>query len=71
MLLALTAKLFDSVPLEKMNTAQHAVHEGAPTIPEEIRARFDTADKLSDDDRAAIIAIARLALAPFVAKEKS
>ena len=70
-LLALTAKLFDAVPLEKMNAAQHAIHEAAPTIPEEIRARFDTADKLSDEDRDAIIAIARQALAPFVAKEKS
>ena len=69
-LLALTAKLLDAVPLEKMNAAQHAVHEAAPTIPEEIRARFDTADKLSDEDRDAIIAIARHALAPFVAKEK-
>ena len=65
-LLALTAKLFDGVPLEKMTEAEHAVNEAAATIPPEICARFETAAKLSDGDRAAIIAIARAALAPFL-----
>lgn len=67
-LLALTAKLFDAVPLEKMTDAEHAVHEAAAKIPSEIRARFETADKLSDEDRAAIIAIATTTLAPFQSK---
>ena len=35
-----------------------AMHEAAAKIPPEIVARFETADKLSDEDRAAIIAIA-------------
>jgi len=64
-LLALTAELFDAVPLDRMKDAQHAVHKAAPKIPEEIRTRFETADKLSDKDRKAIIEIAREALAPF------
>ena len=67
-LLALTANLFDPVPLEKMIEAEHAVREAASTIPDDITARFDTADKLSDDDRKAILAIATTALAPFQPK---
>ncbi len=67
-LLALTANLFDPVPLERMIDAQHAVHDAAAKIPAEISARFETADKLSDEDRKVIIALARAALAPFQPK---
>jgi F-type H+-transporting ATPase subunit alpha len=70
-LLALTAELFDPVPLDRMKDAQHAVHEAAPGIPAEIRARFKTAAKLSDEDRKTIIEIARQALAPFQPKPKT
>jgi F-type H+-transporting ATPase subunit alpha len=61
-LLALTAGLFDGVPLERMADAEHAVREAATEIPDEVAARFDIADKLSDDDRETIIRIARQAL---------
>jgi len=64
-LLALTADLFDEVSLDKMTEAQKAVREAAAQIPEEVCARFKTADKLSDEDRKVIIDIAREALAPF------
>jgi len=64
-LLALTADLFDEVSLDKMTEAQKAVREAAAQIPEEVCARFETADKLSDEDRKVIIDIAREALAPF------
>jgi F-type H+-transporting ATPase subunit alpha len=67
-LLALTADLFDPVPLDKMTVAGHSVHEAAAKIPQEVCARFETADKLSDADRKAIIEIARQALAPFQPK---
>jgi F-type H+/Na+-transporting ATPase subunit alpha len=67
-LLALTANLFDPVPSDKMIEAEHAVRDAASTIPDDITARFDTADKLSDDDRAAILAIATTALEPFQPK---
>ena len=56
LLLALTARLFDAVALEKMTGAEQAVHEAAAKIPPEICARFETADKLTDEDRAAVIA---------------
>ncbi len=70
-LLALTAELFDAIPLDQMHDAQHAVHEAAVKIPAEIRERFETADKLSDEDRKAIIEIAGKALAPFQPKLKT
>ncbi len=64
-LLALTAKMFDLVPLAQMADAERAVHEAATKIPAEICARFDTADELSDGDRKAILDIAGQALARF------
>ncbi|MGK2872772.1 MAG: alternate F1F0 ATPase, F1 subunit alpha [Alphaproteobacteria bacterium] len=65
-LLALTAELFDDVPLEQMIDAEKAVREAAAEIPDEVTARFDTADKLSDEDRAKVIQIARNALEGFL-----
>jgi F-type H+-transporting ATPase subunit alpha len=67
-LLALTANLFDAVPLEQMAEAGHAVRESASKIPAEVSARFETSAKLNDEDKKAIIEIARQALAPFQPK---
>jgi F-type H+-transporting ATPase subunit alpha len=67
-LLALTTELFDDVPLDRMPDAERAVREAAADIPAEVRARFDTAEKLSDEDRATIVQIARNALARFQPK---
>ncbi len=61
-LLALTAELFDKVPLDQMPEAEHAVREAAAAIPAEVRERLDRAKKLSDEDRQTILAIAREAL---------
>jgi F-type H+-transporting ATPase subunit alpha len=67
-LLALTAKLFDPVPLEQMAEAEAAVRAAAAQIPPEVCLRFGSTEKLTDEDRAAIIQIARQALAPFQPK---
>jgi F-type H+-transporting ATPase subunit alpha len=67
-LLALTANLFDPVPLDKMTDAGNAVREAAATIPKEVSARFETAAKLNDEDKKTIVEIARKALAPFQSK---
>ncbi len=64
-LLALAAKLFDEVPLDRMTDAEQAVREATANVPAEVRARFETADKLSDEDRKTIVDIAREALARF------
>jgi F-type H+-transporting ATPase subunit alpha len=70
-LLALTADLFDAVALDQMPDAQRAVQTAAANIPAEICARFESADKLSDEDRKMIIEIAREALAPFRPKSEA
>jgi len=67
-LVALTAKLFDVVPLERMTEAEHAVREAAAGIPAEVSARFEAAAGLSEEDRKAILDIAQKALAPFQPK---
>jgi F-type H+-transporting ATPase subunit alpha len=67
-LLALTAGLFDRVPLDQMADAEHALLKAAADIPADVRGRLDTADKLSDEDRKAIVEIARKSLASFQPK---
>jgi len=65
-LLALTAKLFDQVPIDQMTDAEHAVYEAAKNIPADVSTRFETAGNLSDEDRGTIIEIARHALVRFL-----
>jgi F-type H+-transporting ATPase subunit alpha len=70
-LLALTAGIFDRVPLDRMTDAEGALRKAAAEIPAEMRERLDTADQLSDEDRKTIIEIARKSLAPFQPKPES
>ena len=67
-LLALTAELFDRVPLDQMTDAEHALCEAAADIPAEVRERLNSAATLSDEDRETIIQIARKSLARFQPK---
>jgi F-type H+-transporting ATPase subunit alpha len=67
-LLALTDECFDNVPLDQMAAAENAVRKAAANIPDEVTARLDGVDKLSDEDRAGIVAIASAALVPFQRK---
>ncbi len=64
-LLALTAGLFDNVPLGQMKDAEEAVRQAVANVAAEVSARFEAAAKLSDRDRQAVIEIARQALAHF------
>ncbi|MCU0692736.1 MAG: alternate F1F0 ATPase, F1 subunit alpha [Polyangiaceae bacterium] len=64
-LLALTAELFDRVPLDQMTDAERVLREAANEIPVEVRERLDSAEKLSDEDRELIIQFGRDALARF------
>jgi F-type H+-transporting ATPase subunit alpha len=70
-LLALTEKLFDPVPIDQMTDAEQALHEAAAYIPAEVCARFETAETLSDEDRDTIIEIARHSLVRFQSKPGS
>ncbi|MBW2080681.1 MAG: F0F1 ATP synthase subunit alpha, partial [Deltaproteobacteria bacterium] len=64
-LLALLAGLLDSVPMDKMPDAERALREAASEIPVEVLRRFSTADKLTDEDRRAVLQIAGNVLTPF------
>jgi F-type H+-transporting ATPase subunit alpha len=64
-LLALGAELFDAIPLERMPDAEQAVRAAAANIPADVRAKFETAATLADDERLKIVEIARQALAPL------
>jgi F-type H+-transporting ATPase subunit alpha len=68
-LLALTAELFDQIALDRMTDAELAVQKAAANIPAAVCARFESAEKLSDEDRKTIIEIARHALIPFQPKQ--
>ena len=70
-LLALSAELFDTVPLEQMMAAERAVREAAARVPDELSERFETAESLDDADRQAVLVLAREALAPFQPAAKS
>jgi F-type H+-transporting ATPase subunit alpha len=67
-LLALTEKLFDNVPLENMNLAEQTVQKAATEIHDDVLKRLKTAEKLSEEDRKAIVQIAQQALASFQTK---
>lgn len=64
-LLSLSARLFDKVPLERMGEAQQALQNAATMLPAAVDKRFESAEEFSDEDRALILNIARKALATF------
>ena len=65
-LLALLAGFLDSIPLDRMQDAERALQNVADTIPEEVRRRFFSADKLTDEDRDVVLQVAGEALASFL-----
>lgn len=64
-LLALRAALFDPVPLAQMVRAEAAVQEAGNALPKALIERLDTAKKMSEADRQAMLEAARIALTPF------
>ncbi len=64
-LVALTGGVLDSVPIDKMRDAEEALRKAAADIPAEIRKRFSSNDKMSDEDRKAILQVVGKAIAPF------
>lgn len=71
LLLALSERLMDSVPIEQMIEAENALRISVKELPEALIERLDTADKLSDDDRKVIIENARNALVRFRKKDET
>ena len=67
-LVALNAGLLDSVPIDKVRDAEQALRKAAADIPAEVRERLMSNNKLSDEDRKAILHVVGTAIAPFQPK---
>jgi F-type H+-transporting ATPase subunit alpha len=67
-LLALTAGLFDSVPLARMAEAQRAVQDAATQLDAPLRERLVGADRLNDEDRKTVTDSAGTVLNDFLPK---
>ena len=70
-LLALSAKLFDLVPIEQMKDAELALIRATTTVPSELSKHLSSTEKLTDQDRDSLIEIARNALARFQPKPEA
>ena len=64
-LLALTGRLFDDVPLERMREAELALRKAADEFPADLVKRITSVEELKDSDREAILQIARGTLVVF------
>jgi F-type H+/Na+-transporting ATPase subunit alpha len=64
-LLALTAGVFDPIPLERMIEAEGAVRKAAQEISPDIAQRLLSSDELSEQDRESILGAAKKALTEF------
>ncbi|GAB1427806.1 alternate F1F0 ATPase, F1 subunit alpha [Aminivibrio sp.] len=68
-LLAISAELFDEIPLNRIDEAERAVQQAAEAMPDDLRERLFTGDTLADEDREAITEIARKALGGLTSAE--
>ncbi len=66
-LVALTADLFDDISLAHMPAAEQAVRGAAANISNELIERLESSDKLSKENKAVILQLARQALDDFLA----
>lgn len=66
-LLALSAGLFDSVPLDRMPEAEKVLRDAA-SLSSELEARLKTGQSLSDADRESMVGTAKTALLRFQAQ---
>jgi proton translocating ATP synthase, F1 alpha subunit len=70
-LVALNAKLFDNVPLDKMEEAESSLRKAVSDIPKDVLDRFKGDKELNDKDHETILDIARKALEPYQPKPES
>ncbi|MFT4939179.1 MAG: F-type H+-transporting ATPase subunit alpha [Paraglaciecola sp.] len=70
-LLALTNGLFTSIPLSLMNVAESALIRATKDFPVELKNKLDTAERLNDEDKRAVLSLARQVLAELDTSEAS
>jgi len=68
-LMALSERLFDDIPMAKMPAAEQALRSASADIADDIISRLQSGDVLTADDQSAILALASQALEPFWASE--
>ncbi len=71
LLQALTTRIFDDIPLDRMEEAEEAVRGAAAEIPKDVSETLIGADKLSDSDRTTLSEIAVKSLVPFQPKPET
>ena len=54
------------MPIDKVRDAEQALRKAAADIPAATLERFSANDKLSDDDREAVLKVAGTAIAPLL-----
>lgn len=64
-LLALTNGLFDNIAIEKIKDAENALVTGSNSFPAELLKRVLSDEKMTNEDHATILKLAKDALAPF------
>ncbi|QJW97216.1 alternate F1F0 ATPase, F1 subunit alpha [Frigoriglobus tundricola] len=64
-LVALTGRLLDRVPLDKVRDAGRALRTAAAGLPAAVRQRFSSDDELGAEDRRTLLEVATRAVAPF------
>jgi F-type H+-transporting ATPase subunit alpha len=65
-LLAATEGCFDKVPLEKLKTAEESLHRELKSKHAAIIDKVNTGDKVSDDDQAAIVKVAKTVASSYI-----
>jgi F-type H+-transporting ATPase subunit alpha len=70
-LVALNDSLLDSVPVDKVREAEQALRKAVADIPADVCGRLMSNNKLSDEDRKAILHVVNKAIAPFQPKPAS
>jgi F-type H+-transporting ATPase subunit alpha len=64
----LKEKLFDSIPLDQVKTAEAELHNAELELPLDVKARLVSPEKLRDEDRQTVVGIAKKSLARFQSK---
>lgn len=68
-LLALTERQFDRIPLPDMQQAEQAVRKAVRALPEDLRERMLTAERFPSSDREVLLAAVSEAVIPFQKQE--
>lgn len=69
LLMALTERLLDNIPLGQFKSALLALRKAATELPGNLQQKFYAAGELADEDRRAVLEMAGSSLSPFLQEE--